>query len=481
LLYFLLLGLLSLLLFAALFGYFVWRQKYREERQAREELVNQAQEMARNLEQVVALGRFLPERSSDISERSAQLLRVEARLINAVSVVVNRQGEVVAPLPLPFPMTRRLDTRLLAEGEIRSEETELPYIGKVLIVAVPLKAEFAPSFYNLVVAKRMQDLGAAYMGDLMRYVLIAGAAALLLSIALALYLSSSILKPLRRLSHAAWELAHGNLDSRVEPTGRDEIGELSGYFNYMAERVQRSAQLQKDFVANVSHEIRTPLTSIEGFSQALLDDMVETEEERRRYLNIICEESRRLKRLLAQLLTLSRIDAGAWVLRPAPLAIPQYLNEVSEKFQPMAREKGITLKVETPLEMPSIEADGDALEQVLGNLLDNALKFTPPGGEVTLSAHPLPLGGVRIQVRDNGQGIPEEELQRIFERFARVERSRSQRYGGSGLGLSLCRELLGLMGGAITAWSRPGRGSVFTVELPARSPHPHVSGSGAEG
>ena len=184
----------------------------------------------------------------------------------------------------------------------------------------------------------------------------------------------------------------------------------------------------------------------------------------------ISEETRRLKRVLDQLLALSRIDAGAWVLHPAALSVPAYLAELRNKVLDQAEEKGIELEVETATGMSPIETDRDTLEQVMRNLLDNALKFTPRGGEVVLSADPLPKGGARIQVRDTGQGIPEEDLEHIFDRFTRVERSRSQRYGGSGLGLAVCSELLRLLGGRISVWSRSGKGTVFTVELPAGPP-----------
>jgi signal transduction histidine kinase len=477
--YFLILSVLSLLLFGVLFGYFAWRQVVREEAKARDELVVQAEEMARDLELAFRVGQEFPNLATANLERVAQMLRLEERLIKASIVLVDERGELVAPLPQPARIPRVFDEQLLAEGQTKVQETDLVrQEGKVLVIAVPLDIKSNPSYYNLLVVKRMRDLTAAYGEELMRYVLIAGAAALFLSVFLALYLSSSILKPLRRLSHAAWDLAHGNLDSRVEVSGRDEISELSGYFNYMAERIQHSSQLQKDFVANVSHEIRTPLTSIEGFSQALLDGMVETDEDRRRYLNIICDESRRLKRLLSQLLALSRIDAGAWALHPAPLSVSDFMRDLGEKFQPRALELGVSLKAEAPPEMPSIETDRDTLEQVVRNLVDNALKFTSQGGKVTLAAEPLPAGGVRIKVSDNGQGIPEGELEHIFDRFARVERSRSQRYGGSGLGLAVCRELLNLLGGRITVWSQPGQGSVFTVELPPRIPNLPAASSG---
>ena len=468
--YFLVLSVLSLLLFSALFAYFVWREKSREEENARAELVEQAQEMARDLELAFALEQQLPNPPINNTERITQLLRLEGRLINAASVVVDERGNVAAPLPLPLRFPRQIDPSLLAEERTETHQAALGGLGEVFLVAVPLNIPNQPFYFNLLVAKRSRELVATSSGGLMRYVVIAGGAALLLSIVLALYLSGYVLKPMRHLSRAAWELAHGNLDSRVEVSGQDEISDLSRYFNYMAGRIQKSAQLQKDFVANVSHEIRTPLTSIEGFSQALLDDMVEREEDRRRYLNIISEETRRLKRVLDQLLALSRIDAGAWVLHPDALAVTEYVAELRGKVLPQAGEKDIDLKIEAAPGMSPIETDRDALEQVLRNLLDNALKFTPQGGEVTLAADPLPKGGARIQVRDNGQGIPEEDIEHIFDRFTRVERSRSQRYGGSGLGLAVCSELLRLLGGKISVWSRPGKGTVFTVELPPRPP-----------
>ncbi|OFW57304.1 MAG: hypothetical protein A2W01_01590 [Candidatus Solincola sediminis] len=459
--YFLILSALSLLLLGAVFGYFVLRQEHREEVKARGELTEQAQAMAVDLEVMLALGQY---------DRISQLLRLEGNLVNATGLVVNSAGDIMAPRPLSMSMPLRIDTNLLAQGEIETQETDIGRVGKVFLVAVPLQSGQNPTYYNLIVAKGVRNLAQTSTGEIMRNVLIAAAIALGLSILLALLLSSYVLKPLRNLSHAAWDLAHGNLERRVEVSGQDEITELSRYFNYMAERIQQSSQLQKDFVANVSHEIRTPLTSIEGFSQALMDDMVQDEEDRKRYLNIISEESRRLKRLVSQLLALSRIDAGAWTLRVAPLSLSSYLAEIGEKFQPLADENALSLSIEAASDTPAIETDRDTLEQILQNLLDNAIKFTEAGGEITLSSKPAGDGGAVIEVKDNGRGIPSDELKQIFDRFVRVERSRSQRFGGAGLGLSVCRDLVNLLGGRISVQSEPGRGSIFTIELPAKLP-----------
>lgn len=477
--YFLVLGLLSLLLFGALFAFFVWRENDRLEKRAREELVEQAKEMARDLELAFALVQRFPDLPVANQERVTQLLRLEGKLVNAVSVVVDARGNVTAPRPIPLRYPRRIDADLLAENEVRAVDADMSPLGSCLVVAIPLSIPAEYSYHNLVVVKRRDQLLQTSVGDLTRYLAIAGGAALVISILLALYLSSYVTRPLHRLSRAAWEMAHGNLESRVEVAGRDEISSLARYFNYMAERLQRGYQQQKEFVANVSHEIRTPLTSIEGFAQALLDDMVERDEEKKRYLRIIQGETRRLQRVLAQLLALSRLDAGAWILRPEPLSLPDFLGEIGEKMRPKAEEKGLTLELSLSPALKAIESDRDALEQVVTNLVDNAVKFTPSGGTVSISADPLPLGGARIQVRDSGPGIPEKDLEHIFDRFFRVERSRSQQYGGSGLGLAVCRELVHLLGGRITVWSRPGTGSTFTVELP--SSLPEVPGEAGEG
>ncbi|MDI6873362.1 sensor histidine kinase [Candidatus Solincola sp.] len=471
--HFLLLTALSLLIFGSLFAYFIWRENRRLLERARSELVEQAREMANDLQLALSLSRRYPEAPLLNLERLAQLLRLEGKLINALSLVVDREGSVVAPRLLAPRVPRRLDTNLLAEDEVRAQETELPQLGKVMVVSLPLAQpglEGREEYFNLVVIKSTGELVTSPASTLTRYLALAGGVALAVSVLLALYLSNYVSRPLHRLSLAAWDLAHGNLERRVDVSGGDEIARLAEYFNYMAERVALSARLQKEFVANVSHEIRTPLTSIEGFSQALLDGVVESEEDRRRYLEIIVRESSRLKRVLSQLLALSRIDTGAWALHPSPLSPRAFLEGLAEKLRPRAEEKGLEFSLELAEGLPELETDADALEQVLTNLVDNAVKFTPPGGKVTLSADLMPAGDLRIQVRDTGNGIPPEDLERVFDRFFRVDRSRSQDHGGSGLGLALCRELVTLLGGEITAWSEPGRGSVFTVDLPERPP-----------
>lgn len=453
--------LFSLVLLGAIFASLLQHLKAREERKAKEELASQAMEMAGDLE--LYLSRNYPGFPEITSIRVSQLLRLESRLIKASSLVVNEEGLVVAPRPSPAGLPSRIPVDLLS-AEVGKYDAELENMGRAYLVTVPLNVA-GEQFSHLVVIKPAGELYFGFSRELVQYLLLAGGISMALSVLLALYLSERILKPVKRLTRAAWDLAHGRPGSRVEVEGKDEIAQLADYFNYMAERVELNARLQRDFVANVSHEIRTPLTSIEGFTEALLDGTA-GEEDRERYLRIIKEETGRLKRVLQQLLALSRIDAGAWPLDLKPLDLKGFLEDLVDGWKPAAAEKGIDLRLELADDLPPLLTDRDTLSRVLHNLLDNAVKFTPEGGRVTVSADTSGAGEVRFRVADTGPGIPSDFRDRVFDRFSRAEKSRNPRFGGAGLGLSLCRELVLLLGGRITFQSEEGKGTVFSVTLP---------------
>lgn len=460
---FLAVTLFSLTLLGAIFGSLLQHLKAREERKAKEELASQALEMASDLE--TYLSRNYPGFPETAAARVSQLLRLEARLVKAYAMVVNRNGEAVAPRPLPAGLPSRIPPESLT-AEVGKYDADVAALGRSYLVTVPLRVQ-EEQFSHLVVIKPSGELTSGYSRDLVRYLMMAGGISLGVSLLLALYLGERILKPIRRLTQAALDLAHGLSGSRVKVEGADEIAQLAACFNYMADRVELNARLQRDFVANVSHEIRTPLTSIEGFTEALLDGTA-GEEDRQRFLRIIREEAGRLKRVLQQLLALSRVDAGAWPLDPKPLDPREFLEEMVHRWKPTAVEKGVDMKLVVTEELPPLVTDRDTLSQVLHNLLDNALKFTPEGGQVVLSAERASEGEIRLKVADTGPGIPSDFRDRVFERFSRAEKSRNPRYGGAGLGLSLCKELVQLLGGSITFWSGEGKGTVFSVTLPFR-------------
>ncbi len=317
---------------------------------------------------------------------------------------------------------------------------------------------------HLIAIKPAQELWSA-TSSLIWYVVLAGLIALGVSMLLALYLSSAISKPVKAVTRAAGRMAEGDYQQEVMVKGGDEIAELARDFNLMAERVRTAYELQRDFVGDVSHELRTPLTSIEGFSQAILDGVIQGEEKQRRSLEIINEESKRLVRVLRDLLLLSEIDAGELRPEKKDVDLVDLLRKLSSMYEVMAGQEGIELRVDTPEGVLNADTDPDRLERVLINLLENAIKYSGFGGTIVLSA----TGGeglVRISVADTGQGIEPELLPRLFERFYRVEKSRATRHGGAGLGLAICKELVETLGGTIEVRSLPGQGTTFTVTLP---------------
>jgi two-component system OmpR family sensor kinase len=285
-----------------------------------------------------------------------------------------------------------------------------------------------------------------------------------IAIVLSLLITYSVTRSLRRFSDAAKAVAQGKLDHTVPDDGPVEVQSLAHAFNEMVARVRTSQQAQRDFVSNVSHELKTPLTSIQGFSQAILDNAID---DKARAARIINDEAARMHRLVEGLLDLARMDSGQAALQFSPVDLGHILRSVSEKLDLRAKEKGITLKVDlAPL--PVIVADGDRLAQVFTNLLDNALQHTPGGGLVTLAAGADANAGgktVAVSITDTGAGIPAGDLPRIFERFYRVDKSRAAGRG-YGIGLAITREIIQAHGGMIVAESVIGLGTKFTVKLP---------------
>ncbi len=228
---------------------------------------------------------------------------------------------------------------------------------------------------------------------------------------------------------------------------------------------ERLSRLQKEFVANVSHELRTPLGTLRSYLDTLLEGADEDPELRRRFLRVMDGETERMTRLVNDLLVLSRLDSREEMLSLSPLDVGFLVREVAEKFRRRCEEKGLALEVEVRGEPGEVLGDGTRLEQVLTNLLTNALDFTPPGGRITLVVEPEEEK-VRVAVRDTGVGIPPEDLPRVFERFYRVDKARSRQFGGTGLGLAIARELVEAHGGEMDISSRWGEGTEVWFRLP---------------
>lgn len=274
-------------------------------------------------------------------------------------------------------------------------------------------------------------------------------------------------RPLADIIAAADAVAEGDLSVRVRQGFRGELGRLASRFNRMIAELERAEEQRRSLTADVAHELRTPLHIIQGNLEGILDGVYEPTPE---HLSATLEETRLLARLVDDLQTLSLAEAGQLPLHPVVLSAADLLSDVVTGFAVQAAEQGVDLRVDSSANLDTLQifADPGRLDQVLSNLVANALRHTPPGGRITLSAQPLKDSGTRLQVSDTGEGIPPQDLPYIFDRFWRGDRARGRGEGaGSGLGLAIARQLVQAHGGQITAESHPGQGAVFSIDLPS--------------
>jgi signal transduction histidine kinase len=305
------------------------------------------------------------------------------------------------------------------------------------------------------------------MRDLRARWLLTTAIALVLSGIVGLVLSGAITRPLRRLTKASQAVARGQLEQRVPVDSQDELGRLSRAFNEMMARLSAARQMQVDFVANVSHELRTPLTAVKGMVETLRAGAVDDPEVRDQFLQTVEDETDRLIRLVNDLLILSRADSEALNLQREPVDMVRLAHDIVGRLTPQAVSQGLSLEVEASPQVRPVLADPDQLGRVLVNLLDNAIKYSQPGGRVTVQLDSQQEQLLRVVVRDEGIGIPVDELDRVGERFYRTDRARSRAHGGSGLGLAIARALVEAHGGELVLESLVGQGTRVTFTLPS--------------
>ena len=304
-----------------------------------------------------------------------------------------------------------------------------------------------------------------FLSDVRRSLWISGGLSGLAAVALALIVSRQLTRPLRRLAVAAGEIARGNLAVRINERTQDEAGQVGRAFDTMAGALQQQEQARQSFMADIAHELRNPLTVLRGNLEAIQDGLLEPTPEQ---VSTLHGQSVTLSRLVEDLRTLSLASTGHLELRQQNMDLRQVAGAVVAGFQPSAAERGIVLSLQAPNELPPVFADPERVGQALRNLIDNALRYTPPGGRVGVS---LTAEGdqVAIAVADTGGGIAPEDLPHVFDRFYRADRSRSRATGGSGVGLAIVKQLVEAQGGGVSAQSEPGRGSTFAFSLPAPS------------
>ena len=307
-----------------------------------------------------------------------------------------------------------------------------------------------------------------FTDDFLPLILQGGIIALLLSLVVAFFFARWIADPLQKMVVAARTQPSEEIKP-VEIRGPHEVQELTRAFNAMIARMQASQKSQREFVANVSHEMKTPLTSIQGFAQAMLDGTADSTESRQQAAQVIYDESGRMHRMVLDLLDLARLDAGTADITMSPVNMAALLNAVAEKFAPQLQRAGVNIELRVQPNLPAIIADGDRMAQVFTNLVDNALKFTPHGGLISLRAS-VENNDMFISVTDSGAGIPEEALAHIFGRFYQSDPARGGgEKHGAGLGLAIAHEIIQAHGGRIGVRSRLGEGATFDILLPFAS------------
>lgn len=357
------------------------------------------------------------------------------------------------------------------EAEIRIPPTEAPSVeispqsGRV--VSVPIGDTDTPLGY--VQLNAGTDFGAEALASTWQPFLIAGSGAVLLAMILGLVMGRRLSKPITDLNATARQMSAGDLSVRAPVKGRDEIGELAAQFNQMAKQLQSSFEqlaTERDtlrrFIADASHELRTPITALKNFNVLLLGAASDDPEARLEFLTECQAQIDRLTWITQNLLDLSRLEAGLAALELDSHDARALVNNVLGSYKERAAEKNITIYVDLPDQPIELRCDSQRMEMALSNLVDNALKFTPHGGQVEIGA----LGqeaSVEFQVRDNGAGIHPEDLPHIFERFYR---GRNNTQAGSGLGLSIVHSVVQAHGGRVAVESEPGKGTSFQVQIP---------------
>jgi histidine kinase len=332
----------------------------------------------------------------------------------------------------------------------------------------PLAVMLEPAPVGAVVEGAASDEVQARFGTILEQaLLVAGFGALVAAVVVSLFISRRIVEPLQELTAVSRRLAQGYYRERTGIRSDDELAELSQSINQLAEALDRTEQRRLALIADVAHELRTPLTTIEGYMEGLLDGVVAADEQT---FTLVRHEAARLRRLTEELALLSRAEAGELTNRPRPCSAADLLQDLIARFQQQFNACEVDLRLALPPDPPQVYADPDRIAQVIINLLANALRYTPAGGQVAVTLAPFE-DHVRITVRDTGVGMASEHLALIFERFYRVDKSRARASGGTGIGLTIARHLVYANGGEIWAESEGlGMGTAFHLTLPTYRP-----------
>ncbi len=359
-------------------------------------------------------------------------------------------------------VTDRVTDPVLKGGRITSSNIYKDQYGeKILTVGAPLVHE-GEIFGGVMFNQRVPEVKGVYAFVVNR-TLIMLILAMILSVILFGFLTFKITSPMRKISAAVKEFSKGNFKKRVEYDSDNEFGKLARNINDMASSLDSLESLRKQFISDVSHELRTPLTTISGFTEGILDGTI-PEENRDEYLEVVLSESKRLSRLITNLLQVTKMDNGETKLEITKFDINELVRINLLKFEMMITPKNIDVSLNMDEERLIVKADKDAITQVLTNLINNAVKFTPENGEISINIT-RKKDKVCVAVENSGHGIKKEDIPYIWDRFYKADKSRSDSRNGMGLGLYIVKNLINMHAETITVSSEPGKKTVFAFTL----------------
>lgn len=379
-----------------------------------------------------------------------------------IVVITDAEGEVIRQSgPADPALTKTIRA---------ADDESVPHAGRVIesdwrenkYIATDSPITIGERHYGHVYMFAPTSIIREMLGELGGRFLTVGILSLLLTLLVIPFLTRFITRPLLRMKRVTEQLAMGGHPAGLDTGRQDELGDLARSIGKLSKDLDRLKNERNTFLASVAHELRTPMTYIQGYADLAMKPGV-SDEARGKYSAIIREEARHLSKLVGQLFELARLDQNDFTVRLSPVRLSTLADSVLSLVRPAFEEKGVGLSCDIPDRLV-VRLDPTRFQQVLLNLLDNALKHTPAGKQVRLRAIAL-KDSVRVEVEDEGEGIPEDELSTVFEQFYRVDKSRSRKSGGTGLGLAIVKEIIEAHGGQIRAHRKPAGGTVMTISL----------------
>ncbi|UOF92329.1 ATP-binding protein [Fodinisporobacter ferrooxydans] len=396
------------------------------------------------------------------------MMQMMAEFSGAKLYIADAQGKIIVNTSLPSITKQGLipdqELKLLSVGTSIQKHYQDP-ISKIsyLIVGKPIIDQ--GRFYGGVFVVSSIELIHQSILKIRQLLILSGFGAFFLAVGFTFVLTKKLSNPLIRMEQATRKIAKGNFSIRLDVMSKDEIGSLAAAINDLAVELQRYRDTRSEFFANISHELRTPITYLEGYAKVIKEGLYASEEEKDQYLGIIQKESQRMGRLIYDLFELSKMEAGKFDLDLEWVDLVEIMENLVRNTSLQAKEKGLDIQLNIRDELPLILGDGLRMEQIFMNLLTNAIRYTNKG-KIVIDLQRVADRHVLVSMEDTGIGIPQEELKHIFERFYRVEKSRSRQYGGTGLGLAIVKQLVELHGGQIQVHSQSGTGTRFEVRFP---------------